>query len=244
MLVLSFLIDIVAMVLAMPRALFPEVAETRFGGGAAIGWLYSAIAIGSVLGGVTSGWIGRVRRQGVALVAAVVGWGLAVALAGRRRGGDDGRLVGGAVPAQGRRQLCPRDPPHQAVGDGWHHHGGAARRPLGGGRRRRDAGRLGSATVARRGAGAGTRHGTEQHARAATDVDHHGPRLEPDRRAGSGRRSGVERRLEIGLVGHRAADHGQRDVVRRLDRGVGASADGGREREEKEKKRLEHGGLR
>lgn len=79
---LSFLIDIVAMVLAMPRALFPEVAATRFGGGAAIGWLYSAIAIGSVVGGLTSGWIGRVRRQGVALVAAVVGWGLAVAFAG------------------------------------------------------------------------------------------------------------------------------------------------------------------
>jgi MFS family permease len=84
-LILSFVIDIVAMVLAMPRALFPEVAEVRFGGGAAIGWLYSAIAIGSVVGGVTSGWIGRVRRQGRALVAAVVGWGLAVAAAGLAR---------------------------------------------------------------------------------------------------------------------------------------------------------------
>jgi MFS family permease len=81
-LVLSFVIDIVAMVLAMPRALFPEVAQTRFGDGAAIGWLYSAIAIGSVLGGLTSGWIGRVRRQGLALVVAVVGWGVAIALAG------------------------------------------------------------------------------------------------------------------------------------------------------------------
>lgn len=84
-LVLSFVIDIVAMVLAMPRALFPEVATERFGGGAAIGWLYSAIAIGSVLGGLTSGWIGRVRRQGLALVAAVVAWGLAVAAAGLAR---------------------------------------------------------------------------------------------------------------------------------------------------------------
>jgi MFS family permease len=81
-LVLSFVIDIVAMVLAMPRALFPEVAATRFGNGAAIGWLYSAIAIGSVVGGLTSGWVGRVRRQGRALVGAVVGWGLAVAAAG------------------------------------------------------------------------------------------------------------------------------------------------------------------
>ncbi len=81
-LVLSFAVDIVAMVLAMPRALFPEVAENRFGGGAAIGWLYSAIAIGSVAGGLTSGWISRVKRQGIALVCAVVGWGLAVAFAG------------------------------------------------------------------------------------------------------------------------------------------------------------------
>ncbi len=78
---LSFAIDIAAMVLAMPRSLFPEVAEERFGEGA-IGWLYAAIAIGSVLAGISSGWIGRVRRQGVALVVAVAGWGVAVALAG------------------------------------------------------------------------------------------------------------------------------------------------------------------
>jgi len=81
-LLMSFAVDIVAMVFAMPRALFPEVAETRFGGGAAVGWLFAAIAIGGVLGGLSSGWIGRVRRQGVALTAAVVGWGLAVALSG------------------------------------------------------------------------------------------------------------------------------------------------------------------
>jgi MFS family permease len=80
-LVLSFAIDIAAMVLAMPRALFPEVAQERFGAGA-IGWLYAAIAIGSVVAGLTSGWIGRVHRQGLALVAAVVAWGLAIAAAG------------------------------------------------------------------------------------------------------------------------------------------------------------------
>src|SRR2546421_928408 len=81
-LLLSFGIDIVAMVLAMPRALFPQAADERFGGTGAIGWLYASIAIGSVLAGLTSGWIGRVRRQGVALVSAVVVWGLAVAAAG------------------------------------------------------------------------------------------------------------------------------------------------------------------
>jgi MFS family permease len=81
-LLLSFAVDIIAMVLAMPRALFPEVAEDRFGGGAAVGWLFAAIAIGSVIGGLTSGWIGRVRRQGLALVVAVVCWGVAIGFSG------------------------------------------------------------------------------------------------------------------------------------------------------------------
>jgi MFS family permease len=78
--VMSFLVDICAMVLAMPRALFPAVADARFHG--TVGPLYAAIAIGSLVAGVSSGWIGRVRRQGRALVYAVVGWGLAVAAAG------------------------------------------------------------------------------------------------------------------------------------------------------------------
>ncbi|WP_306206746.1 MFS transporter [Actinoplanes sp. RD1] len=81
-LLLSFAVDIVAMVFAMPRALFPEIAAERFGGGSAVGWLFAAIALGSVVGGLTSGWIGRVRRQGVALVIAVVGWGVAIGFAG------------------------------------------------------------------------------------------------------------------------------------------------------------------
>ncbi|MBQ1049552.1 MFS transporter [Micromonospora sp. C51] len=81
-LLLSFAIDLIAMVFAFPRALFPEVATERFGGGAAVGWLYSSIAIGSLLAGLVSGWIGQVRRQGLVLVLAVVGWGVAVALAG------------------------------------------------------------------------------------------------------------------------------------------------------------------
>ncbi len=83
-LLMSFVVDIAAMVLAMPRALFPERAA-QLGGGSAVGWLFAAIALGSVLAGLSSGWIGRVRRQGVALVLAVIAWGLAVALAGLAR---------------------------------------------------------------------------------------------------------------------------------------------------------------
>jgi MFS family permease len=84
-LLMSFGVDIIAMVFAMPRALFPEVAEDRFGGPSAVGWLFAAISIGAVLGGLSSGWIGRVHRQGLALTVAIVGWGAAVALAGLGR---------------------------------------------------------------------------------------------------------------------------------------------------------------
>ncbi|RSN52460.1 MFS transporter [Actinomadura sp. WAC 06369] len=81
-LLMSFVVDIIAMGVAMPRALFPEVAEARFGGEGAVGWLFAAIALGAVVGGLSSGWVGRVRRQGLALVAAIAIWGLAVAAAG------------------------------------------------------------------------------------------------------------------------------------------------------------------
>lgn len=84
-LLMSFGVDIIAMVFAMPRALFPEVADERFGGLSAVGWLFAAISIGAVLGGLSSGWIGKVRRQGVALTVAIVAWGVAVALAGLGR---------------------------------------------------------------------------------------------------------------------------------------------------------------
>ncbi|GAA5197829.1 MFS transporter [Rugosimonospora acidiphila] len=80
-LLMSFAVDIVAMVLAQPRALFPAISAQRFHGGG-IGWLYASIALGSVIAGLTSGWVARVRRQGIALVFAVVVWGLAVAAAG------------------------------------------------------------------------------------------------------------------------------------------------------------------
>ncbi len=82
-LVMSFLLDIAAMVLAMPRALFPAVAAHRFPG--SVGLLYAAIPIGSVAAGLTSAWIGRVRRQGVVLTFAIVGWAGCVAVAGLAR---------------------------------------------------------------------------------------------------------------------------------------------------------------
>lgn len=49
---MSFAVDIAAMTLAMPTALFPAAAQLRFGGG--VGLLYSAIAIGSVAAGLSA----------------------------------------------------------------------------------------------------------------------------------------------------------------------------------------------
>jgi MFS family permease len=78
----SMLLDIIAMVFGMPRALFPEMAQHTFGdpagGGFALGVLFAAIPVGAVLCGLTSGWIGNVSRHGVAVTLAVVAWGAAI----------------------------------------------------------------------------------------------------------------------------------------------------------------------
>nr|WP_184942526.1 MFS transporter [Planomonospora venezuelensis] len=80
---MSFVVDVIAMAFALPRALFPEIADERFGGSLiAFGWLTASIAIGSVAGGLLSGWVGRVRRQGLALTFTIAVWGVSVAAAG------------------------------------------------------------------------------------------------------------------------------------------------------------------
>ncbi len=82
-LLMTFVVDLVAMVFAMPRALFPALAEQVYGGGAqTAGLLYSALAVGALVGAVFSGWFGRVHRHGVAVLAAVGAWGLSITLFG------------------------------------------------------------------------------------------------------------------------------------------------------------------
>ncbi|HYH34934.1 MAG TPA: MFS transporter [Nocardioides sp.] len=82
-LMMSFVVDIIAMVFGMPRALFPEMADVDFGGpdegGLAFALLFAAIPAGAVVGGVLSGWVSRVERQGLAVVVSIVVWGLAMA---------------------------------------------------------------------------------------------------------------------------------------------------------------------
>jgi predicted MFS family arabinose efflux permease len=75
----AYLIDINAMVFGMPRALFPALALTRFGGGAAtLGFLYAAPGAGALIGALTTGWVSRIQRQGLAVIVAVIGWGAAI----------------------------------------------------------------------------------------------------------------------------------------------------------------------
>lgn len=76
---MTFAVDLVAMVFGMPRALFPALAADHLGGGArTVGFLYAALAAGGLIGTVFGGWFGRVRRQGLAVLVAVLAWGIFV----------------------------------------------------------------------------------------------------------------------------------------------------------------------
>jgi ENTS family enterobactin (siderophore) exporter len=79
----TFVIDLDAMVLAMPTALFPAIALDVFVvGPEGLGFLAAAPALGAFLAAVFSGWVARVRRLGRAVVLAVVGWGVSMTLFG------------------------------------------------------------------------------------------------------------------------------------------------------------------
>jgi predicted MFS family arabinose efflux permease len=76
----AFMIDLGAMVFGMPRALFPELAVTLYGGGAAtVGYLNAAVGLGALAGSVLTGHVWRVRRAGRAVAVCVALWGLAIA---------------------------------------------------------------------------------------------------------------------------------------------------------------------
>lgn len=82
-LLMAMLLDAIAMVFGMPRALYPEMADVDFGGSPLmLSLLYASIAAGAVLGGLFSGWVSRVTQQGKAVALCIVVWGGAVALAG------------------------------------------------------------------------------------------------------------------------------------------------------------------
>jgi len=75
----TFVIDLVAMIFGMPRALFTFLIVDDFARSEAfVGLLFSAPAVGAFLGALTSGWTRHVRAQGMAVVIAVAIWGAAI----------------------------------------------------------------------------------------------------------------------------------------------------------------------
>ena len=72
----TYLIDINAMLFGMPIALFPAIAALY--GGASVGFLFSAIAVGALIASLTSGWAGKVNRHGLAITLAAGMWGVAI----------------------------------------------------------------------------------------------------------------------------------------------------------------------
>ena len=78
-LLMTFVVDIIAMLFAWPQAVFPELSETRFEGSPnSLGWLFAGISIGALVSGLTSGWVSRVDRQGAVVLGAIVVWGVAI----------------------------------------------------------------------------------------------------------------------------------------------------------------------
>jgi MFS family permease len=78
-----YLLDIDAMVFGMPRALFPALGLNFFHGGAqAVGFLYASPGAGALVGALTTGWVKTIRRQGRAVIIAVILWGVAITVFG------------------------------------------------------------------------------------------------------------------------------------------------------------------
>jgi MFS family permease len=78
----TYLVDIAAMLLAMPVVVFPALATEVFEQPQLLGLLYSAETVGAVVATVLSGWTGRVTRHGRAIVVAATLYGGCIALAG------------------------------------------------------------------------------------------------------------------------------------------------------------------
>jgi MFS family permease len=75
----AFVIDLNAMIFGSPRPLFPAFAEEVFHRPGAVGLFYAAPAAGSLIGAMTTGWLDRVDRKGLGVLAAVTLWGAAIA---------------------------------------------------------------------------------------------------------------------------------------------------------------------
>ncbi|WP_030780527.1 MFS transporter [Streptomyces sp. NRRL S-920] len=77
----TYAIDMAAMFFAFPNTVFPFLAD-ELDARWALGLMYAAGAVGSLLLSLTSGWTSRVRRHGLLVVFGAAGWGLAITAAG------------------------------------------------------------------------------------------------------------------------------------------------------------------
>jgi MFS family permease len=77
----TYAVDLAAMFFGMPMALFPAFAE-KLGGPGVLGLLYAAPSVGSLLATLTSGWVARIHRHGLAVIFAATGWGIAITVLG------------------------------------------------------------------------------------------------------------------------------------------------------------------
>ncbi|MGI8699674.1 MAG: MFS transporter [Nocardioidaceae bacterium] len=78
----TYVVDIVAMLMAIPIVIFPALATEVFHQPAMLGLLYSAESVGSLLVTATSGWTSHVHRHGRAVVISAIVWGGSIGLVG------------------------------------------------------------------------------------------------------------------------------------------------------------------
>ena len=78
----TYLVDIAAMLLAIPVVLFPALVEEVFERPELLGLLYSAETVGAIVATALSGWTSRVHHHGRAIVVAAAAYGAMIGLAG------------------------------------------------------------------------------------------------------------------------------------------------------------------
>jgi MFS family permease len=77
-----FVVDTIAMIFGMPRALFPAFADELGGGPTVLGLMYSSLFAGALVASLVSGSLNAIRRQGLAVCVAAGAWGAAIVLVG------------------------------------------------------------------------------------------------------------------------------------------------------------------
>lgn len=77
----TYVADTIAMICTFPFALFPFIVD-EYNAPWALGFLYSSLAVGSLMATATSGWTSRVHRHGKAVLFSAGAWGIAICAAG------------------------------------------------------------------------------------------------------------------------------------------------------------------